>query len=261
MSGGTAGHRVRAAVGVTGELLITVGVVLALFVVYQVWWTDLGSARAQAAADDALEQRWENPRGRGGIVDDGTAFARLYIPAFGSDYRFAVVSGTTDAALEIGPGHYTHTQAPGEPGNFAVAGHRVGRGAPFNDLDALRTCDALVVATADRWLVYRVLPADAPDPDAARAEASECLPAELAGRATSGPYEGLSGVSVVRPEDAWVIDPVPGGTEPPGPDLLPLITLTTCHPQYSAAERMVVHGVLERIEPRVPGRVPAELGA
>lgn len=256
----TAGDRARAAAGVLGELLITVGVVLALFVVYQVWWTDLGSARAQAAADDALEQRWENPRGRSGVVEDGAAFARLYIPAFGSDYRFAVVAGTTDAALEVGPGHYTETQDPGEPGNFAVAGHRVGRGAPFNDLDALRTCDALVYATADRWLVYRVLPVDAPDAATARAQAGECLPPDVAERATSGAYEGLSGVSVVRPEDVWVIDPVPGRPGPATPDQVPLTTLTTCHPQYSAAERMVVHAALERTEPRVPGRVPAELG-
>ncbi|MBB1031555.1 class E sortase, partial [Dietzia sp. SLG310A2-38A2] len=28
----------------TGEVLVTLGVVLALFVVYQVWWTDLGAA-------------------------------------------------------------------------------------------------------------------------------------------------------------------------------------------------------------------------
>ena len=257
--------RIRSAAGVLGELLITLGVILGLFVVYQVWWTDLGSARAQAAADEDLDARWsrDNPRGRGGIdpdLADGTAFARLYIPAFGSDYHFAVVAGSTDAALEIGPGHYTETQAPGEPGNFAVAGHRVGRGAPFNDLDALRTCDALVFATATDWLVYRVLPVDAPDAASARSQAAGCLDPGLAERATSGRYEGLSGVSVVRPEDAWVIDPVPGRTDAAAPDLLPLATLTTCHPQYSASERMVVHAVLDRTEPRVPGRTPAELG-
>jgi len=253
-------------VGVLGELLITVGVVLALFVVYQVWWTDLGAARAQSSADAELEQRWaagHNPRSGGEPVTDepltGTAFARLYIPAFGSDYRFAVVSGTDGAALEIGPGHYTETQAPGEPGNFAVAGHRVGRGSPFNDLDALRTCDALVYATADEWLIYRVLPVDAPDRATARAQAAGCLPADVADRATSGPYEWLSGVSIVRPEDVRVIDAVPGHPGPATPEMLPLTTLTTCHPQYSAAERLVVHAVLDRTEPRVDGVVPDEL--
>lgn len=267
----------RRAAGVLGELLVTIGVILALFAVYQVWWTDLGAARAQSSAEADLAQRWDdagNPRPAARVAVDedgldspattglagGTAFARLYIPAFGSDYRFAVVSGTSDAALEIGPGHYTHTQAPGEPGNFAVAGHRVGRGSPFNDLDALRPCDALVYATADQWLVYRVLAVDAPDRAAARAQVAGCLSAAVADRATSGVYEGLSGMSVVRPQDVWVTDAVPGRDEPASPDLLPLTTLTTCHPQFSAAERLVVHAVLDRAEPRVPGVVPAELG-
>lgn len=251
--------------GVAGELLVTIGVLLALFVVYQVWWTGLDSARAQSAADARLDDRWdtgaENPRVGGVTPDDspleGTAFARLHIPAFGSDYRFAVVSGTSDAALDIGPGHYTESQAPGEPGNFAVAGHRVGRGAPFNDLDALRSCDALVYATADEWLVYRVLPIDAPDAAAAREQASQCLPDGLARRVTSGEYEGLSGLSVVRPDDVWVIDPQPGRPGPANPDMLPLATLTTCHPRYSAAERLVVHAVLERAEPRVDDVPPS----
>lgn len=275
----------RRALGVTGELLITVGVVLALFVVYQVWWTDLDAARAQSDADASLDRAWAaedvtvtNPRGRGGgsptdnldgleDLADGEAFARLHIPAFGSDYRFAVVSGTSDAALGTGPGHYTGTQAPGEPGNFAVAGHRVGRGAPFNDLDALASCDALVYATSDEWLIYRVLPIDAPDRAAARAQAEQCLPSELADQVTSGSYEGLSGLSVVRPTDVWVIDPVPtptGSTASVAPEEAPIVplaltTLTTCHPQYSAAERLIVHAVLEHSEPRVPGHVPTAL--
>lgn len=272
----------RRALGVTGELLITVGVVLALFVVYQVWWTDLDAARGQSDADASLDQAWAagdvtvtNPRGQGGgsptndLADlaDGEAFARLHIPAFGSDYRFAVVSGTSDAALGTGPGHYTKTQAPGEPGNFAVAGHRVGRGAPFNDLDALASCDALVYATADEWLVYRVLPIDAPNRSAARAQAEQCLPAALADQVTSGSYEGLSGLSVVQPNDVWVIDPVPTPTgsstsvtpEETSTVPLALTTLTTCHPQYSAAERLIVHAVLEHSEPRVPGQIPTAL--
>ena len=258
----------RRAAGVVGELLITIGVLLALFAVYQAWWTDLGSVRAQRAVDADLEQAWAssgNPRITGATAADpapapgGVAFARLHIPSFGADYRFAVVSGTDDAALEAGPGHYPHTQQPGEPGNFAVAGHRVGRGSPFNDLDALRTCDALVFATADSWSVYRVLPIDAPDPEAAREQASRCLSPELADRVTSGGYAGLSGMSVVSPEDVQVLYPVPGRPGPASPDMLPLATLTTCHPRYSAEQRLVVHAVLERSERRVPGSIPAEL--
>ena len=259
--GGRAGS-LRAAVGVIGELFITAGVVIALFVVYQVWWTDLASAEKQSEADSVLQDRWDNPRSRGVAPSDlppGSAFARMYIPAFGADYRFAVVAGTDDTDLEIGPGHYSESQDPGRPGNFAIAGHRVGRGAPFNDLDALQACDAIVYETSTDWFVYRVLPIDPADPAAARAQAADCMPADVADRVTSGSYAGLSGLSVVRPDDVYVIDPVPGREEPVGPASLPLTTLTTCHPQYSATERMVVHAVLVRTEPRVPGSVPREL--
>jgi sortase A len=45
----------------------------------------------------------------------------------------------------------------GEAGNVAVAGHRVGKGSPFLDLDRLRPGDPIVVETADAWYEYRVL--------------------------------------------------------------------------------------------------------
>ena len=40
--------------------------------------------------------------------------------------------------LVEGPGHYVDSAMPGEQGNFALAGHRVGKGSPFLDLDQLR---------------------------------------------------------------------------------------------------------------------------
>ena len=39
-----------------------------------------------------------------------------------------------------------------------------------------------------------------------------------------------------------------------------LITLTTCHPQFSDAERMIIHGVLVRSYAKSPGFLPPELG-
>ncbi|MEO6713387.1 MAG: class E sortase, partial [Mycobacteriales bacterium] len=46
------------AVRTTGELLITLGLVLLLFVGYELWGTGVQTARAQNAADDRLEQVW-----------------------------------------------------------------------------------------------------------------------------------------------------------------------------------------------------------
>ncbi|HWM39284.1 MAG TPA: class E sortase, partial [Streptomyces sp.] len=40
-SRGAARRRISAVVGVFGELLITAGVVLALFVAYSLWWTNV----------------------------------------------------------------------------------------------------------------------------------------------------------------------------------------------------------------------------
>ena len=54
---------------------------------------------------------------------------------------------------------------PGEMGNFAVAGHRVGKGAPFNDLGKLETCDDIVVETHKERITYRVLPIDGEQAD------------------------------------------------------------------------------------------------
>ena len=44
---------------------------------------------------------------------------------------------------------------------------------------------------------------------------------------------------VVMPDDAWVIAPTPGesGAEPTER----MLTLTACHPMYSARERYIVH--------------------
>ncbi len=75
----------------------------------------------------------------------GEGFARVHIPAL--DAAYAVVEGTRNEDLRAGPGHYVDTQMPGEPGNFALAGHRIGTGAVFQHLDRLDACDAVVVET------------------------------------------------------------------------------------------------------------------
>jgi len=38
-----------------------------------------------------------------------------------------------------------------------------------------------------------------------------------------------------------------------------LITLTTCHPQFSDAQRMIIHGVLVKSYAKAPGFLPPEL--
>jgi sortase (surface protein transpeptidase) len=266
--------RVRTALGVTGEVLITLGLVVLLFVVYEVYVTDWLSAAKQHDATSALDRSWSgevapadpgNQRTEKFRPGDGEGFAKLYVPAFGSDFVFTVLEGTSDRVLEVGPGHYKGTAFPGEPGNFAVAGHRVGKGAPFNDLDLLRSCDAIVIETRQSWVVYRVLPMR--DELAGWATGRGADPRCAGVHPLGGRYAGVPGRAIVLPSQGGVIAPVPGHPElafdaVPAEDQAALITLTTCHPRFSAAKRMVLHGVFAKEypkDPADPGARPPEL--
>ncbi|MER7078912.1 LPXTG-site transpeptidase (sortase) family protein [Saccharopolyspora kobensis] len=256
-------RRVRSALRVVGELLITAGLVLLLFVFYAVYVTDWSTARKQAAATDRLLTRWQQPRPAAPPPppSTGEGFAQLYLPEFGPDFRFAVLEGTDSATLAAGPGHYTGTAWPGERGNFAVAGHRIGKGAPFNDLDQLESCDPVVVETETRWYVYRVLPmAEEVAGWDGRGGDPRCRGVAPIGE----PYEQAHGRRIVLPAQGEVIHPVPDRPvdELPADQRTRLITLTTCHPEFSAEQRLIVHGVLTTEYPKDPAHPelrPAEL--
>lgn len=254
----------RKTVRAIGELLITAGLVILLFVVYEVYVTDLISAGKQDDATQALDDQWnsntveaDQQRQAQYELLDGQAFAKMYIPVFGPDYKFSVVEGTTDKDLEIGPGHYKGTALPGDPGNFAVAGHRVGKGAPFNDLDLLNSCDAIVVETQTQWFVYRVLPKAGEAATWAEKQADPRC-AEVA--PLGAPYDKAVGQSIVLPTQGEVIDPVPYFTgEVPAAQQQKLMTLTTCHPRFSDKQRLIVHSMLTKSYPKAPGFVPEEM--
>jgi sortase (surface protein transpeptidase) len=182
----------------------------------------------------------------------------MYIPSFGSDFVFTVLEGTQQDTLAVGPGHYQGTALPGEPGNFAVAGHRVGKGSPFNSLDLLSSCDAIVVETVDRWFVYRVLPLRGESAGwASKAAQPQCRGVEP----LTGSYADVVGKAIVLPSQEEVIAPVPGQPDLPPKQDIELITLTTCHPQFSNRQRLIVHGILVAQYPKVAGQRPPELTA
>ncbi|SDF66566.1 sortase A [Blastococcus aurantiacus] len=215
-----------------GELLVTAGVVLLLFVVYEVYVTDLLTAQRQDELSEELREEWESApapspgEGRGSItrVELGDAFAVLRIPRLGEDYTRVVLEGTEEKQLSQGPGHYVDSAMPGEDGNLALAGHRVGKGSPFLELDAMQPGDPIVVETADSWFVYRVLGDKA------------------TGDVDADP-SGIPGMHVVSPSAVEVVAPTPNaaGAAPSGAYL----TLTTCHPRYSARQRLIVHARLD----------------
>ena len=233
---------------VIGEVLLTLGVLLLLFAFYEAYWTNLDAGRKQSQAQEQLHDAWTNPR-TNHTPSLGDAFAVLRIPAFGADYQYAVVEGTDDAALLTGPGHYSDTQMPGAPGTFALAGHRVGKGAPFNDLGRLKVCDEIVVETREATVTYRVLPMEGGA--GRRGDMEGCLSGPALDRVAGGDYAGVLGRHITVPSDVSVIAPRPGQQgEKVSPDLLPMLTLTTCHPQFSNAERMIIHAVQTDITPK-----------
>ncbi len=256
----------RKAVRTVGELLITAGLVILLFVVYEVYVTDLISAGKQGDATEALDEQWSSntveadPQRQAQYeLLDGQAFAKMYIPVFGPDYKFSIVEGTTDKDLEIGPGHYKGTALPGHPGNFSVAGHRVGKGAPFNDLDLLNPCDAIVVETQTEWIVYRMLPKTGDVAGWAEKQAANPKCAKVS--PLGAPYDKTVGQEIVLPTQGEVIDVVPHFVgEPPAPaQQAALMTLTTCHPRFSDKQRLIVHAVLSDSYPKAPGFLPEEM--
>jgi sortase (surface protein transpeptidase) len=244
--------RARTVVRNIGELLITAGLVVLLFVVYEVYITDLLSAGKQREATAALDDQWHQPgqdtvdggeRTNKYDLEDGKGFAKLYLPSLGPDVHFTVLEGTSDKILESGPGHYKGTALPGQPGNFSVAGHRVGMGAPFNDLDLLQSCDAIVVETQASWFVYRMLPKTA---EVAGWSGKQGNPRCEGVKPLGGAYSKTVGQEIVLPTNGGVISPVPGqaGAAPAAADQAALMTLTTCHPKFSDKQRLIVHAVL-----------------
>ncbi|MGH3438405.1 MAG: class E sortase [Sciscionella sp.] len=240
-----------------GEVFVTLGLIVLLFVFYEVYVTDWFSAAKQSNATQALDSAWSNQRGEHFSLADGKGMAKMYIPALGADYHFTIIEGTNADDLAIGPGHYKGTALPGAPGNFAVAGHRVGKGAPFNDIDLIRPCDAIVVETESDWFVYRMLPPLGRQPDAAN---PKCAGVHSLG----GPYADTPGQEIVLPAEGDVVAAVPHHPESTlsKGQQVALMTLTTCNPKFSDRQRLIVHAVLTKQYPKNPSEpnlTPPEL--
>jgi len=202
-------------VGALGEVLITLGVLVALYVVYQLWWTNIVADRQVARNSVALLHKLAAPPPVGAApiptdaIPTGQSFAFLYLPALGADWRALIMQGVDrDTVLNTGAvGHYTGpgTSFPWDPsGNFALAGH----GMIFRDLDQLKVGDKVYVQTQYGWYVYQL---DRESPS-------------------------------VPIDDIGVIAPIPAGSGYTTTGHY--ITLTTCTPIYVDTSRMVWWGHL-----------------
>lgn len=225
-------------VGVIGELLVTGGVLVLLFLVWQLWLNDAVLRAAQDSEADALSKSWATsvplpsaseaaPADVEPVVlpepGDAEVFGVLRVPRFGDDYAAKMAGGVSTARTlnPIGIGHYPDTQMPGEPGNFAVAGHRNTHGKPLNLVGTLQVGDAIVVEVPEGWYTYR-----------------------------------FRTLEYVEPSGVGVLNPVPQADEVVATDSI--ITLTSCNPAFSTAERIIAYGVFESWTPRTADE-PASL--
>jgi sortase A len=231
--------------GVTGELLITAGALLGLFLAWHLVWNDTiqGERQSQSAMD--LAQQWKAPTPTS--PDDtaasaankpsedeppvtvanaeGQAFALLYVPRFGKDYVRSIAEGvdleTVLNSRTLGVGRYLESNRLGEVGNFALAGHRTTWGATFGEIGELRIGDRIYVEVPEGWHSYQ-----------------------------------FRNLEYVWATEVDVLNSFPKmNVQDPNTRV---ITLTSCHPRFSEAERVIAYGVYEGWFPR-DGGPPSEI--
>src|SRR3954465_8530219 len=111
--------RWRVVARTVGELLVTGGLVVLLFVFYELFVTDWFTEHRRAELTEQRLGDWDRGAAVPRHVDVGEAFAVLHIPRLGADYSRVVLEGTNEDQLKQGPGHYVGTAMPGERGNVS----------------------------------------------------------------------------------------------------------------------------------------------
>lgn len=209
----------RRAVGGLGRTLIAAGVLILLFVVYQLFGTNIAEARSQTALRKQFQRVLAAPSTTSTTAagtapsttpttadqsnvppaaPEGDGVAIIKIPKLGVEK--VVVEGVGVDDLKKGPGHYPGTPLPGQPGNASIAGHRTTYGAPFFRLNELNPGDTIFVTTRQGQFQYQV-----------------------------------HDVHVVSPTDVSVLKPTTDNR----------LTLTTCNPRFSATQRLVLVASLQ----------------
>ncbi|MGI5398723.1 class E sortase [Streptomyces sp. CA-135486] len=236
------------------EIAVTLGVVVLLLVVHQLWWTNRQAREGAEHKVQAMEREWGVPAARlPGPVESGAetepaeteptvggtatgesrdrsaaqnsaprwdqAYAILRVPRLGVVAPVAQGIGKRGVLDKGYVGHYPGTAQPGEAGNFAVAGHRNTHGEPFRHINRLRGGDEVRVETREGVYLYVI----------------DASPAQTSPRDTG----------VIAPVPRSLVKPSAGYSEPGH-----YLTLTTCTPEFSSKYRLVVWGKLSSMRPR-----------
>ncbi|MFI6084460.1 class E sortase [Streptomyces sp. NPDC051217] len=211
-----------------GEIFISLGVLMLLFVTYQLWWTNIQADLYAGKQADKIQDGWAKGR-QPGVFEPGQGFAIMHIPKL--DVVVPIAEGIDKAkVLDRGMvGHYAEgrlkTAMPSDKqGNFAVAGHRNTHGEPFRYINRLKPGDKIIVETQDAYFTY---------------DMASILPQ-------------------TAPSNVGVIGPVPPGSGFSEPGRY--ITLTTCTPEFTSTYRMIVWGKMVEERPRGKGKPDALVG-
>ncbi|MFJ5048150.1 class E sortase [Streptomyces sp. NPDC088719] len=214
---------------VVGEVFISLGVLMLLFVTYQLWWTNIRAEQIAGKETNRIQDEWANGDRRPGVFAPGQGFAIMHIPKL--DVVAPIAEGIDkEKVLDRGMiGHYGEgrlkTAMPSDKqGNFSVAGHRNTHGEPFRYINKLNPGDPIVVETQDAYYTY---------------EMASILPQ-------------------TSPSNISVIEPVPAGSGFEGPGRY--LTLTTCTPEFTSTYRMIVWGKMVDERPRSQGKPDALVG-
>ncbi|MEV6022911.1 class E sortase [Streptomyces sp. NPDC052036] len=209
-----------------GELFITTGVVMLLFVTYQLWWSNVRAHQEAGSAAQHLQQDWASGKRAPGAFAPGQGFAILHIPKL--DVVAPIAEGTSKTGVldkgmvgHYGEGSLKTAMPDAKTGNFGLAGHRNTHGEPFRYINRLQPGDAIVVETQDDYFVYKM----------------------------------TSTLPVTSPSNTSVLEPIPRGSGFTGPGRY--ITLTTCTPEFTSKYRLIVWGKMVEERPRSKGKPDA----
>lgn len=226
-------------VGIFGEVFITAGFLVFLFLGWQLWLNDIivGDQQNHVAAD--IAKSWDagnaslnhsppKPEDFGDPAiatepQENSTFAVMYAPRFGDDWVREVGEGIglKDVLNTRRIGHYPDTQLPGELGNIAFAAHRLTYGAPFRDIDQLQLGDKLYLKTKDGYYTY-----------------------------------SFRNLEYVAPTGVGVLEPVPQRLGQEATESM--LTIMSCNPKWSVKERIIAYAVFESWRPIAAGP-PAEI--
>lgn len=241
------------------EVTVTLGLIVLLFVVQQLWWTNREARQGATRQVQALERQWDSGSGRGSGAGDGDvtpatpsprpdgspaagsggrsrptsgggqraarapvydkAYAVIRIPRIGITAPIAQGVSKQNILNKGYVGHYVQTAGPGQAGNFALAGHRNTHGEPFRYINRLRHGDTVTIETGSAVYTY-VVDKGIPQTSARDSGVIAAVP-----RSTVRPQYGYS---------------APGY----------YLTLTTCTPEYTSRYRLAIWATLRSMRPR-----------